>query len=206
MDAVLPIPGNFKLTEVTFGAAAADESVTLLVRTGATLAHHRVDWRPIPTPADPDPAWTTYFEFADDDPALADGTQVKVLAVSPSNAPPRQPGTTQRFAATEPSEEAAHFTAPGVELRVVAPDASVVHQRRFFSSASGRFDLRALRKKDGTAILLFVSPDSTGPAPTTLSLRWTFKGGIGDQDLRLRRGGSETPEVATLEFLLNPTP
>jgi hypothetical protein len=202
--AVLPIPGPFKLSDITFGTVAADESVTLLARAGGTLARHRIEWRTLPDTADPEPSWGVYFEFPADDPSLADGMQVKVLAASSSGAPPRQPGSTQRFVAANPTEEAVHFTAPGVEVRLVAPDASVVHQRRFFSSASARSDLRALRKKDGTAILLFVSPDSTEPAPTTLALRWTFKGAVGDQDLRLRRGGGETPEIATLEFVVPP--
>ncbi len=202
----MDIPGDLKLTGVTFGAAPADESVTILVRARTSLAFHRLEWRPLPDTSNPDPAWNLYFEFDESDPELEEGTEVRVLAVAATEAPQREPGTTQRFVAAVPADALVQFNVPGVELRLLAPDeTTVAHERRFpTADAFAPFPMRAVRKLDGTALVLFVSPDVTVPAPAALRLRWTFNRAVGDENLRFRQGGSETPELAVLDFVLTP--
>jgi hypothetical protein len=205
-NATLVMAGSLKLTDVAFGATPAGESVTILVREKSSLAGYRLEWRHWPDAADPEPEWASYFDFAADEPELADGVQVRVLAVAATEAPQREPGTTQRFVAASSADAAVHFGAPGVELRLSAPGGEeIAHQRHFPSNAAFvPFPMRALRKLDGTALILFVAPDSAGAAPAALRLRWTFNRAVADEDLRFRQGGSETPEVACLDFLLTP--
>ena len=198
----LAVPGDLKLSDATFGSTAAEESVTILVRQSKSLAGHRLEWRSLPSALDPNPAWNPYFEFGAEEPPLADGTQARVLAVASANAPEREPGTIQRFVASSAAEAAVHFTAPGVELRLVASDGrTVAHQRRFLAPAGfDTYPLRALRKLDGTGLILFTT--APGPAPAGLRLHWTFNRAVGDEDLRFRQGGSETPESVTLDVVL----
>jgi len=200
--AAMDIPGDLKLTDVTFGADAAGESVTILVREKTSLASHRLEWRPLPDAGNPDPEWNTYFEFDAGEAELADGRQVRVFACAVEEGPPREPGTILRFLVTEPDTGVVHFNVPGVEVRLLAPDGeTVAHQRRFPTpDAFAPFPMRAVRKLDGTAFVLFVAPGTPGPAPAALRLRFVFNRVVGEEDLRFRQGGSETQEVAVLDF------
>jgi hypothetical protein len=87
---------------------------------------------------------------------------------------------------------------------LLGPDGqTVAHQRRFpTAEAFTAFPMRAVRKLDGTAFVLFA--ESAGAAPAALRLRWTFNRAVGDEDLRFRQGGSELAEVATLDFVVPP--
>jgi len=202
-DTPLGDPGSVKLSGVSFGNVAADESVTILVREGVSLARHRLEWRELSDAGSPNPPWTPYFTFGSDEEELDDGIQVRVSALSPSNAPPREPGTAQRFAAADPTAEEVHFDANGAELRLLAPDGSVLHQRRFLGAdAYSAFPMHALRKLDGTAVLLVAS--AGGATPAALRLRWTFTRALGDEPLPFRQSGSETPEEAVLDLVLAP--
>lgn len=196
----LAAPGKLKLTDVSFGAAA-DERVIILVRSRMSLAHCKLEWRPVTSSGDP-PAWSTYFAFGETEPELADGMQVHVLAVSPASAPEREPGTTQRFVASSSSAPSAHFAAPGVELRLLAADGkSVLHQRQFATSDEFTpFPMRAVRKLDGTALLLFA--DEGTAVPAALRLDFKFTRAVGKEPLPFRQGGSETPERASLDVVL----
>jgi hypothetical protein len=202
------VPGDLKLTHMTSGSTAIEESVTILVRKATNLSGYRLEWRALPEPGT-DPEWNLYFEFGSDESDLDDGTQVRVYAISPApepplEAPPREPGTVQKFVATDSGSEVVHFNAPGVELRLVAPDGETVsHQRRFLTSDGFMpFPLQAVRKLDGTGLVLFTT--DAGSVPAALRLRFTFNRAVGDEDLRFRQAGSETSEEAALEFVLTP--
>ncbi|MFL5306709.1 MAG: DUF6603 domain-containing protein [Polyangia bacterium] len=204
----LPVPGDLVLTDATFGTTPASERVTLLLRSGTDLSNYRLDWRALPDATNPDPEWATYFQFGSEAP-LPDGTQVIFLAVAAGQGPPLEPGTTQRLAAADPSQAVVHFTTPGVELRLAAPDGTVtgtiVHQRPFRSpDAYAPFPMRAVRRLDGTAAILFVDPNAGVALPAALRVRLTFTRAVGDEDLRMRQAGSETPEVVNLDVPLTP--
>jgi hypothetical protein len=188
----LELPERIKLSEVTFAGVDAIESVTVLVREKSNLSRHRLEWRPLPSVGDPEPAWGTYLSFSESELTFEDGTQVRVLALD--TLPEREPGTVQRLV-----DAAVHFTAPGVELRLVGPDGSVVHARRFSTpNAFAPFPMQALRKLDGTAALLFTA--AVVAVPAALRLRWQFARALPDEDLRYRQGGSERPEIAVLDL------
>jgi hypothetical protein len=198
----LAVPGDLKLSDATFGSTPLEESVTILVRRSTSLARYRLEWRSLPSAANPNPAWSLYFDFGGDEPQLSDGTQVRVLAVASADAPQREPGTIQRFVASGATPAAVHFVAPGVELRLVAPNSdTVAHQRRFQTpDAFYDYPMHVLRKLDGTGLILFTTV--SGPAPARLRLHWTFNRAVGEEDLRFRQGGSETPENAALDVVL----
>lgn len=194
----LGIPDALKLTEVSFGATPEEEHVVLLVRDTASLRDCRLAWRPLPTGGAPEPAWTTYYDFGSEG-ALADGTALHIFTGSTSAAPPL-PGTEQRFA----GDGTARFPASGVELRLESPSGSVLHQRQFLpAGAFTALDLRALRKPDGTGLILFTPAGSALPAlPATLRLAFRFARNAGAGQPVLRQAGSELPELATLDFAL----
>jgi hypothetical protein len=86
---------------------------------------------------------------------------------------------------------------------------TVVHQRPFPSpDAFAPLALRTVRKLDGTAAVIFVDPASAPPNPPLTALRFqlTFTRALGDEDLRMRQGGSETPEVVVLDVPLTAAP
>lgn len=196
------LPGDLKLSDVAFGAGFDGQVATILVRSSSNLSQHRLQWRPLPTSTDPDPAWTDYFTFGVGEVDVADGTRVLILPPVPDgeDPPEREPGTLQRFLPSTATPATLTFAAPGVELRLVAPDGDVVHQRRFSTpEAYTAFPMLAVRKLDGTAALLFVTG---GSAPPALRLRWTFTRAFPDEALAYRQGGSELPEVAVLDLTL----
>jgi hypothetical protein len=198
----LGIPDGFKLAAVRFASAPIDEGVTVLVRDHASLADHRIDWRPLPDTADPDPSWTAYFLFSNEEETLGDGTQVRLFSGDASAAPPRPPGTTQRFVAIDPPSAEVHFPASGVELRLLAPDGTVIHQRQFLPD--GDFTptaMRAIRKVDGTAFFLFPAAGVTLPSAFALRLSFAFARNAGTQLPTLRQAGDETAETANLDVV-----
>jgi len=195
------LPGALKISDLKFGSTPATESVTVLVRESSSLARHTLEWRPLATAADPDPAWTFHYEFSAEESDLPDGTQAQIFSGVATDAPTREPGTAHYFVAASASEASTHFAAPGVEFRLLAPDATtVVHQRSFFTAdAFTPLTMRAVRKLDGTALLLF---STSGSAPPALRLHLTFNRALGSEDLRFRQGGSETAEQVDLEVVL----
>lgn len=200
----LAVPGDVKLSDVSFGTTAAEESVCILVRSKTDLAGCRLEWRPLSAAAGS--AWATYVELGAGPLSLDDGVQVRVFAIAAVNAPAREPGTIQRFVALDAASETVHFTSPGVELRLLGADGTtVIHQRRFLTSdAYSPFPMRALRKLDGTAVLLFPDPLVAGSGVAAMRLHWKFSRVLGDEDLRFRQSGSEAPEQAALDLVLPP--
>jgi hypothetical protein len=196
------IPGIVKITGATFGATAADEQVALLVREGTSMGGFVVQWRPLPDQANLDPLWSFYYEFDPSTEApIADGTQVVVFAGTAAEAPAREPGTTQRFLAADATAATTHFAAPGVELRVLNPAGDVVHQRQFrVPEAFAGFQMRAVRKLDGTGVLLFLPSDVAPPPLSVLRLTFVLARNAGNDLPVLRQAGSESPEMVVLDL------
>jgi hypothetical protein len=200
----LGVPGDFKLTGVTFSTDPQQERVGVLVRNAAAIARHTLQWRPLPDAATPDPAWTDYFTFADDE-SVGDGVEIEVYSGAASGTvQARAVGTEQRFVAATTAEAATHFPATGVELRLRALDGTVVHHRQFVPDGSyASLDMSAVRKPDGTCLFLF--PAGGGALPSgakTLRLRFTFKRNAGPGLSVLRQAGSDADEVVVLEVSL----
>lgn len=84
---------------------------------------------------------------------------------------------------------------------MLAPDGTtVVHQRSFFTAdAFTPLTMRAVRKLDGTALVLF---STSGSPPPALRLHFAFNRALGSEDLRFRQGGSETQEQVDLDVVL----
>ena len=202
-DLDLGVPGDFKLTGVTFSTDPQQERVGVLVRTPAAIARHTLQWRSLPDATTPDPAWTDYFTFADDE-AVGDGIEIELFSGAASGAPPRAVGTVQRFVAATAGEATAHFPTAGVELRLRALDGTVVHQRQLVPDGNyAPIDMSAIRKLDGTALFLF--PAGGGPLPSgsnTLRLQFTFKRTAGTTLPVLRQAGSDADEVVALDISL----
>jgi hypothetical protein len=105
------------------------------------------------------------YAFDNKEVQIASGTQVIVYSGMPADAPTRQPGTTQRAVAIKAEDATVRFASPGAELRLLAANGSVVHQRQFLTSESFTpLEMRALRKADGTALLLCLPSGATPPA------------------------------------------
>jgi hypothetical protein len=198
---VMHAPGIFKLSAVSFGSDPSHESVTILVRSPGSLSNFAIQWRPIPDPTtDPNPLWTNYFVFGDE-PPLQDGTQVRIFSGTAANAPARDPGTTQRFAAATDADAHVQFAAPGVELRLFDLSGNIVHQREFRTDdAFTPLAMSAIRKVDGTAMFLLLPTNA--PVVSRLRLAFTLTRNFGDDAPDapvLRQAGSDQPEVVVVD-------
>lgn len=190
------IPGDFKLTGVAFASTPDAEAVSVLVRAPSPIASHRLDWRPLPDATTPDPAWTAYFTFADDD-SVSDGVEIDVFSGTATSSQPV--GTTARYG----SAGSTVFPASGVELRLVAPDGQVVHQRQFFPDSSfAAVDASAIRKLDGTACFLLPAAGSVANTGVTLRARFTFHRNAGADLPVFREAGSDSDESVVLDVPL----
>ena len=136
------------------------------------------------------------------------GDGVKILIFSgaepiPASAPI---GTTLRFVAASTAEAAAVFPAAGVELRLMAPDGSVKHQRQFLpDGAFVALDMAVVRKIDGTAFLL--CPAGGGGLPSSakvMRLSFMFARDAGADLPVLRQAGDDSPETVSLDVSLVP--
>ncbi len=206
----LGIPGDVKMVAVSFGSTPPEESITLLVRTGQRMTGFTIQWRHVVDASNPDPGWTTYYAFGSE-PVFQEGTSVLVFSGSSADAPPREPGTQQRFVALDPTSAAVVFPtdSTGVELRVIDVAGNVVHQREFkpITGLADQVGVNVIRKGDGTSLFLFLTPQPTGtrPAGMRLDLMFTRNPGstVSPQPFPiLRQAGSDTSEVAVFEFAL----
>lgn len=194
----LGVPGALKLTGVSFSSDPQQERVGVLVREAGSIAGHRLDWRPLPTGSTPDPAWTQLFTFDPDD-DIREGIAVDVYSGVATGVPSPAVGTVQRFGGAGSTL----LPTNGVELRLVAPDGTVVHRRQFLpDGAFTSLDLSAVRKIDGTA--LFILPGSSGlPAQgVTLRLLMTFRRNAGASLPVLFQAGNDADEVVVLDVAL----
>jgi hypothetical protein len=198
------IPGVLKMLGVSFGATPAAEQVTVLVRARGSLTGFAIEWRHVQDGSNPSLDWTRYFTFGAE-PAVEEGTAVVISSGSSADAPARQPGTAQRFVAADAASAALRFPTDGtgVELRLLDATGAVVHQREF--RPDGGFTQIAtniVRKADGTALFLLLPPGSTPPAGMRIALTFARNLGPTSELAILRQAGSETPEVAVLDFAL----
>jgi hypothetical protein len=205
----LGIPGEVKMTGVSFGSTPTDESVTMVLRAPLSLSGFQIQWRHVVDANNPDPAWTTYYTFATEA-VLGDGIAVSVFSGSSAGAPAREPGTQQRFVAADASSAVVVFPTDGtgVELRLLDLTGAVVHQREFKGDPglSQQTPVNVIRKADGTALFLFLTPGAARPPGMRLDFFFTRNPGtstIPPPFPILRQAGSDTPERASLAFALD---
>ena len=204
----LGTPGAVKMVAVSFGSTPATESVTLMVRSAHGVAGFQIQWRHVVDASNPEPAWTPYVTFGLE-PEFNDGTGILVFSGTTADAPPREPGTQQRFVAPDAASAALVFPADGtgVELRLLDAAGAVVHQREFKAvNLAQQVGVNVIRKGDGTALFLFLTPQAGSTAPPGMRLDFTFTRNLGATSVFpiLRQAGSETPETAAVEFSLAP--
>jgi hypothetical protein len=143
---------------------------------------------------------------------LAAGRRVRVFAGAAGDlAQPAVTGETRTFlgfAAGDPA--GVRLPAEGVDVRLVASDATVLHARRFAPDAAFAPEaLRVLRAADGTGMIL-VPPDAAGPAGTRLPcgihrLSWTFRRDNTAADpssLVLREHGDSSTESGRVDVVV----
>ena len=203
----LGIPGDIKMTAVSFGSTPATESVELLLRAGQNLTGFSLQWRHVVDANNADPTWASYFTFGTET-MLAEGIAVLIFSGTITDAPPREPGTLQRFVAADSAAAVVVFPTDGtgVELRLLDPAGTVVHQREFkpASGSSQQIGVNVIRKADATALFLYLTPQPKGKRPPGMRLDLTFTRNLGATATVpiLRQAGSETPEVAALELVI----
>ncbi|HEX2079267.1 MAG TPA: hypothetical protein VHG08_16190 [Longimicrobium sp.] len=209
------LPGRVKLTGVRFAAGGTHlASVDVLLREAADLAGYRVESRLAAWPLRPESgvavdaralaqdaaahAWTPCHAFA---PAgtLPAGTLLR-LAADPPDATP-----VQLAALDARSVSRAWRILFSREVRIVAPDGTVVHARHFLPDEDYvPLDVNVLRKADGTG--LFVLMPGAAPFPLAqYRLALTYR-----RDNRSRVPGSPVwsqagdtgPEIVTLDIPL----
>jgi hypothetical protein len=113
------------------------------------------------------PAWSTYYTFKQEE-MLPAGTRVRIFAGNLNAAPPAEPGLMRRFAASLDQLGQLQFSSQEADLRLVAPDKTVGHRRRFLGSSQyAPVAMRVLRKADGTGFFIVVP--ATSPAGTRLN-------------------------------------
>jgi hypothetical protein len=107
------------------------------------------------------PQWTAWYTFASEE-RLAAGRRMRALAGRASDpiAAPAAAGAEDRFQSTTAAAFAPQFRSPGIDLRLVGPDGTSAHARRFLAPSSyGNVAVRILRAADSTGFVLFV-PDA----------------------------------------------
>jgi hypothetical protein len=202
----LGLPGDVKMVAVSFGSDPSTENVTLLVRAGRSLTGFAIQWRHLQDATNPGPDWAPYFTFGAE-PPLAEGTGVAVFSGSSASAPARAPGTVQRFVAADAASAALHFPTDGtgVELRVLDTAGTVVHQREFRPDGGfTQIETNIIRKADGTALFLFLTPQPGATPPPAMRIALTFTRNLGATSTFpiVRQAGSDAAEVAVLDFAI----
>ncbi|HEY0171734.1 MAG TPA: hypothetical protein VGB98_11985, partial [Pyrinomonadaceae bacterium] len=218
------LPGKVKLAAVNFGQDRAGiESVVLLLREPLNLTGYRVESRLAAWPMSPESGvvinmqalapdgvvqtpWTTYrtFEEVKTLPAGATLSTDDAGAVPPEGPPPAQPPGSDA-AAVERSQRVLFSR----ELRLVAPDGTVVHSRHFLPDDDYvAEDVRVLRKADGTGFFMF-KPDGGSAvlpfAPGQYRLKLTYRRenrGFDPEGRILSQAGERADEVVTIDIPL----
>lgn len=213
--AVLPtVPGQVKLTGVTFGANHPnEESVELLIREATDLTGYEIQYRHIPQRAGivadagvhltelqrVSAIWTPYYTFKAEK-RLPAGTRVRVHSGNETESPEAEPGVVQRFAATPNESGEIRLPEKGVDLRLIPPRQSSEHTRRFLHD--GEFagvDARLLRQADGTGFVLFLSAGAE-LATGQYRLKMTYRRDITDiepnSQVFKQAGRSEAEQVS----------
>lgn len=209
-------PLQVKLERVTVNALSPDgESITLLLREPLDLSGYRIELRSPPQTLSPimpleDPAgtWTTIFDFPQQTASLPAGHRAVVWSCSPNAAPPSSPKSVAFFRVADGQPEVLALDLGVVDLRLVHPDGSVVHARRFLkdSDYSPLGGCTVLRKLDETAFAIFPGSGQTfGPASYRLGMNYRRDNVASDAASPiLREAGDATNEHAFLDFSWTP--
>jgi len=108
------------------------------------------------------PAWHTYYTFGQEE-SLPAGTRLRIFAGSAAQAPPAESGVVQRFLASIGEQGHLRLSPGDTELRLIAPDETHSHARKFLPSGEyAKVNARLLRKQDGTGFFIIV-PDMSSP-------------------------------------------
>ncbi|GAB89860.1 hypothetical protein [Gordonia rhizosphera] len=152
-----------------------------------------------------DPEWSPYHVFGAE-PRLPAGTRVRVYAGSPTTAPLPEAGMEQRFVAGAGGTGTTRFLSSGVELRLVSPRGTVLHQRWFLADADySPVAAKVVRQRDGSSFLLVIPTAVTAGTAVkrgAFRLELTYKRDNQSNDppsVVLRQAGSTADEVATLD-------
>lgn len=150
LPAAVPL-GNLKLTSAAFGALQlSGDVVTVLLRDAADLTGHRIETLV-------DAAWVPWYVF-DQERKRAAGTRFEVHGGT-SPLPPAEPGVIPK-AATAPGQ-GQRLPVDAVDLRLVAPDGTIEHARRFLPfEAYAPIAVDLMRSSDGTGFFLTPSAGS----------------------------------------------
>jgi hypothetical protein len=202
------LPGKVKLTAANFGANRTTvDSVVLLLREPLNLTGYKVDSRLVMWPLNrgrglvfnaetlpgagfTEPAWETYHIFGAEK-TLPAGTMLQVL---PSNA------------IAVPTVGLAFFS---IELRIVAPDGLVIHDRHFLPDDNYvSEDVNVLRKADGTGFFMVKLDNNLsgiqfplGQYRLKLTYRRNNRGHVPASQI-LSQAGNQADEVATIDIPL----
>jgi hypothetical protein len=212
-------PLELKLVGAAMGAnAAADEFITILLGEGIDPSGYTVEIRDYsglpqgdPLPLDPldDPAsvWTTLFVFAQGSGARPRGHQLRVYSCAPFSPAQPEPRTSLYFRAAAGQAGTLDLGGEAVDLRIRAPDGSVIHARRFLKdSAYAPVPVKVLRKRDQTAFLLF--PASGAPfAVGSYRLGMQYRrdnSALEPEAVVLSQSGDTGIERAVLDFAWQP--
>jgi hypothetical protein len=203
-----------KLVSAALGAQQPrDESISLLVRQSLDLSGYRIEKRdlsgapltdPLP-PALDDAAstWASVHEFGAENVA-SDGTRVIIYSGSSGDAPPAQGSVWQRFRAGTGEVGDLKLAEDAVDLRLVSPDGTVAHARRFFRDGLyNPLQIRLLRKADGTAFFILpVGPLGAGFAQANYRMAMDFRRKnipVDPSSIILSEAGETSPESAILD-------
>ena len=209
-------PLGVKLERATVNALSPDqEAITLLLREPLDLSGYRIELRSPPQTVSPivpleDPAgtWTTIYDFPQQTAVLPAGHRAVIWSCSPDAAPPSLPKNVAFFRAADGQPEVLALDLGVVDLRLVHPDGSVVHARRFLKDGdySPLGGCTVLRKLDETAFAIFpVSGQTFGPASYRLGMSYRRDNVAFDAASPiLREAGDATTEHAFLDFSWTP--
>jgi hypothetical protein len=218
------LPGRVKLAAVNFGQDRASiDSVVLLLREPLNLTGYRIESRLAAWPLSPesgvvintqtlppdgvvDTPWTTYRTL-EAGKTLPAGTTLSTAP--PAAGPPAGPPPAPPVGADAASVERSQRILFSRELRVVAPDGTVVHSRHFLPDDDyAAEEVRVLRKADGTGFFM-VKPrgGSFGVpfAPGQYRLKLTYRRENRDFDPASRilsQAGERADEVVTIDIPL----
>lgn len=198
----LHAPGAVKLTDVSFGARASDESITLLLREPADLSGYRIEYNHVGNPID-ETTWKPYFAFGFEE-RIAAGTRVRIYSGNQLSVPTAEPAVLRRFVATGSDQGELRFSTSGVYLRVTAPDGITGHARPFLPPSAyiaiDPGDLQLIRKADGTAFFLITT---AGFSAGELRVAMTYVRDKGNSDPSspvLSEAGYRGAEIVTMDI------
>ncbi len=182
--------GNLKLTSAAFGALQlSGDVVTVLLRDAADLTGYRIETLV-------DAAWVPWYVF-DQERKRAAGTRFEVHGGT-SPLLPAEPGTIPKAATA--SGQGQRLPDDAADLRLVAPDGTIEHARRFLPfEAYAPVSVDLMRSADGTAF--FVMPSAGTPfGAGTYRASLTFERDKSGVEPVLSRAGSKAAEKVIIDI------